>query len=142
MESSTTSPIQVSYDFFFTNDEQIAVDDITSFMSEPWCVEAGQAVELQFQATVKALAGAPDVQVITQLKKTVGMEDPVVVAQTQIGQDNVNLPENMSMIFRETAKEDTEYQLMIMRVGGGANIIEPGFLQWGYKIYEDYTVTD
>ena len=31
---------------------------------------------------------------------------------------------------------------MIMRVGSGANIIEPGFLQWGYKIYEDYTVTD
>ena len=46
------------------------------------------------------------------------------------------------MIFRETATEDTEYQLMIMRVGSGINVIEPGFLQWGYKIYEDYTVTD
>ena len=31
---------------------------------------------------------------------------------------------------------------MIMRVGTGANIIEPGFLQWGYKIYEDYTITN
>ena len=46
------------------------------------------------------------------------------------------------MIFRETAKEDSEYQLMIMRIGSGINVIEPGFLQWGYKIYEDYTVTD
>ena len=29
-----------------------------------------------------------------------------------------------------------------MRVEDGANFIEPGFMQWGYKLYEDYAVSD
>ena len=29
-----------------------------------------------------------------------------------------------------------------MRLDDGANFIEPGFMQWGYKLYEDYAVSD
>ena len=29
-----------------------------------------------------------------------------------------------------------------MRIGQGTNFIEAGFLQWGYKIYNDHTVSD
>ena len=68
-----------------TNEAQISVDETAMWMSGSWCVEEGQTVELSFQATVRALLGASDVEAIAQLTKTVGMEDPVVVAQASVG---------------------------------------------------------
>ena len=52
------------------------------------------------------------------------------------------MPEIISLIYRETADEDSQFQLLVMRIGQGANFIENGFMQWGYKIYEDYAVSD
>ena len=62
METNMDNKVQVSYDYFTTNDVQIDLVDNMAWTSGSWCVKEGQTIELQFQATVGSLRD--DVEVL------------------------------------------------------------------------------
>ena len=82
LETNLDNKVQVSYDYFTTNDIQIDLVDNMAWTSGSWCVKEGQTVELEFQATVNSLQD--DVEILCQLMKTVDGEEPVAIAQSQI----------------------------------------------------------
>ena len=76
------------------------------------------------------------------------MGEPVIVAQSEVMSSNTDVLENMSIVYRETVTEDTEFELVLLNVNDDfpnfnvINFIDPGMLYFGYRILEGMAVSD
>ena len=70
------------------------------------------------------------------------MEEPVIVAQSEVMSANSDVLENMSIIYRETVTEDAEFELVLLNINNDfpnfniINFIEPGMMYFGYRVLE------
>ena len=101
------------YDFFWINDAYIeSTNPLTGRLpagSDPWCIEAGQTVEVQLSVTASTLSGS----VIAEL-----FIDGQSVARAQSeGQ------ESLSLIYKETVDSDVDAFVLISATEGPAVIL-------------------
>ena len=116
---------QVEYDFFSVNQSTIGLRPNKDFkLFGPWCVDAGKTFDYTHQVTIGK--GADDVFLSIRKNGT-------IVALS--GVDDSEEPSSLSLIYRETVPEDSEFEVFIYSPKDTS--IYEKYMQMGFKIYGD-----
>ena len=128
------------HDHFIVNGEDVHLDVTKTSMeiAGPWCIEEGETMELSFSATLEELAD-----------NTVGFalvkDNDAAVAVSRLS-DNQG-PSSLSLLYRETAAEDSTFSLHFML----ETVLEPTYPEhnhhgyWGHyyrprPVYPEYSI--